>query len=275
MFIDVHAHLNDPKLIESVKEIVEKSRQSGVEKIICSGHNMASSMLAIQLAKEFDNVYATIGLHPHSCFEFNKDFETLLKSEINNEKIVGIGEIGLDYFNLDAQIEEISKIFPNLSLTKEKVIEKQKDVFLKQLELANKYSLPFVIHMRDATGETLKLLESHKDLIKNSGLVHCYSGSLETTKRIEELGLYYSIGGSITFKNSRIMPDVLKEVGIEHVLLETDCPYLSPEPFRGQTNTPASIPIIVKKISELTSISESEIEKTTTQNAFKLFKRLR
>ncbi len=274
MLVDVHSHLNDSRLISNVEEIIEKSRQNGVEKIICSGHDLSSSVLAIQLANKYDNVFASIGIHPHSCFEYDENFEELSKTAIKNRKIVAIGEIGLDFYNLDLQIEEILKIYPNMNLTKEILIEKQKEVFLKQLKLANMLELPFIIHMRDATDETLKCLEMNKNLLTYSGIIHCFSGSVETTKRIEKLGLYYSIGGSITFKNSRVMPEVLREVKLERVLLETDCPYLSPEPFRGQTNTPANIPIIRKKLSEITGIPEKEVEEITTKNAHKIFKRL-
>ena len=276
MFIDIHAHLNDERLISDVENVILRAKEQGVGKIVCAGSDYNSSKIAVELANKNKNVYATVGLHPQNCIEFDKKMEKFIIDSAKNQKVVAVGEIGLDFYDLEYQIREEKKRNPNFEgISYEELREKQKEIFIKQIKLANKVGLPIMIHMRDATEQTIRILEENKNLLEKGGLLHCYSGSLETTKKIFDLGFYVSIGGSITFKNARVMPEVLKEVGIERVCLETDCPYLSPEPFRGRTNEPKNIPLIAEKIAQITNKNIKDVEDVTTENCYKVFPRLK
>jgi TatD DNase family protein len=277
MFIDIHAHLNDERLIEDVENVILRATEQNVGKIVCVGSDYEASVLAVKLADKYKNVYATVGVHPYDCFFFDKKMEDLILLASKNKKVIAIGEIGLDFNDVEHQILEAKEKNPNLNLTKEIFIEKQKEIFLKQMQLANQVNLPIMIHMRDATKDTLNLLENTEEgklAMKNGGIFHCYNGSLETTKRIFDLGFYISIGGTITFKNSK-MVEVLKAIGIEKVMLETDCPYLSPEPFRGKTNEPKNIPLIAEKIASIINQPVEYVEEVTTNNCYKVFNNLK
>lgn len=276
MFIDIHSHISDERFDGEVDAVISRAKDAGVGKIVCVGCSKETSKQAIALAKKYDCVYAAIGFHPNNVFEFDEEAKELLRSAKDNKKVVAIGEIGLDFYDFDHQISEVKSQFPSLSnLTKEEFIEKQKEVFILQLEIAKEIGLPIMIHMREATGDTLQILESNRSYVENGGLLHCFSGSLETTKRVLNLGLHFSIGGSITFKNSRVMPEVLSQTGLRGLTLETDCPYLCPEPFRGQRNEPKNIPLIAKRISEITGATIEEVEKVSTENAYEVFPRLK
>lgn len=276
MFIDIHSHISDERFNGEIDAVISRANDAGVGKIVCVGCSKETSKQAIALARKFDCVYAAIGFHPNNVFEFDEEAKEILRSAKDNKKVVAIGEIGLDYYDLEHQISETELQFPALSnLTKEEFIKKQKEVFISQLEIAKEIGLPIMIHMREATGDTLQILEENKSYVENGGLLHCFSGSLETTKRILNLGLHFSIGGSITFKNSRVMPEVLSQTGLVGLTLETDCPYLCPEPFRGQRNEPKNIPLIAKRISEITGTTIDEVEKISTENAYKVFPRLK
>ena len=274
MLIDIHSHINNEEFLDDVEDVIKRAQNSNVKKIVCVGCDYKSSISAINLANKFKNVYAVVGFHPNSAFDYDKNSEKLILQAKENKKIIAIGEIGLDYNNLEWQIENAKKNNQNLLITKENFIEKQKEVFLKQLKLANEINLPVVIHMREATNETLKLLEENQSLLSCGGIIHCFNGSLETVKRIFDLGLYISIGGTVTFKNSKFLPSVLANVGFSKIMLETDCPFLSPEPFRGKRNEPKNIQIIAQKIANLTYASLENVENTTTENALKVFPKL-
>lgn len=276
MFIDIHAHLNDERLIKDVEDIILRASDEGVAKIVCVGADYESSVSAVALADKYKNVYASVGVHPYDCFSFDKKMENLILSSEKNGKIIAIGEIGLDFNDIEYQIREAVSKNPKLNeVTRQEFMKKQKEVFLKQLSLASEVNLPVMIHMREATNETISILEENKNLISKGGLFHCYSGSLETTKRIFNLGFYISVGGAITFKNSKIMPEVLKEIGVSRLMLETDCPYLSPEPFRGKVNEPKNIPIIASKVASITNIDLGEVKRITTENCYKVFSKLK
>ena len=275
MFIDIHSHINNEKFENEIEDVISRAKEANVGKIVCVGCDVSSCKTALELAEKFENVYASIGIHPNNVLEYNQEVETLLRSAKENKKVVAIGEIGLDYYDLDWQLEQIGIEFPNIEISKEDFVAKQKEIFIKQLELAKEIGLPIMIHMRDATSDTLKILEENSSFVENGGLLHCYSGSFETTMRVFNLGLFVSIGGAITFKNSRIMPEVLEEVGIDRVTLETDCPYLCPEPFRGKRNEPKNIPLIANRIASITGLPIEEVERKTTENAFKVFPRLK
>lgn len=276
MFIDIHAHLNKAELLENAEEIIARAKAVGVEKIVCVGYDYDTSSAAVDLSKKYKEIYAAVGIHPHHCFEFDDKMEKLILSAKDNKKIVAIGEIGLDYYNLDYQTQQAkAKNLKLKEITTDDMVKKQKQIFLKQLALANQTGLPIMIHMRDSASDTLKIMEGNKLLLSNSGLLHCYSGSVETANRFFDLGFYISVGGAITFKNSRNMPAVLREIGLKKITLETDCPFLAPEPYRGKRNEPANIPLIAKKISEILELKIEEVEKITTENCYRVFSRLK
>ncbi len=256
MFIDTHAHINDEKLIDDIENVITRAHNEGVDVIVNSGSSYSSSKSSVEIASKYKEVYACIGIHPENCEEYNDDVEKFFIANANNKKVVAIGEIGLDY-----HYEGYNSAL-------------QKEVFIKQLKLADKLNLPVVIHSRDATKDMLDILKENKHLLKNGGLMHCFNGSVETLNEIIKLGLKVSFGGVITFKNARNSPSLITAVPLDCFTLETDCPYLCPEPFRGNINEPKNIPLIAKKISEILQINIKEIEEITTKNAKNLFKKL-
>lgn len=247
-FIDVHAHLD---AFEDVEKVIDDAKINGVEKIITAGYNLASSKKCVELAKKYPGVYAVIGLHPENIEDENADYLSELKVLAKNKKVVGIGEIGLDYH-----------------YGKDK--ERQKKIFVEQIELANLLNLPIVIHSRDAMGDTMEILKSHK--VKNGGLMHCYSGSVESARELKKLGFSFSFGGVCTFKNAKNVCAVIEDLSMDSIMLETDCPYLAPVPHRGERNEPKYIPLIAEKIAELKNIELDEVAKITTNNAKNIFK---
>lgn len=257
MFIDTHAHLNDEKLIYSVDDVISRAKEFGVERIINSGYDLHSSQIGIELADKYKEVYACIGVHPENCIYYDNAMENFIMKNAKRDKVVAIGEIGLDY-----HYEGFDK---NL----------QKKVFINQLKLAYELNLPVVLHCRDAIGDMLEILNSNKQLLKNGGLMHCFNGSVETLNQVLKLGLYVSYGGAITFKNSKNAPQIIANTPLNCFTLETDCPYLCPEPFRGKINEPKNVPIIAQKIADILNKNVDEIEEKTTNNAKNLFKKLK
>ena len=247
-FIDIHAHLD---AFEDVEKVINDAKINGVKKIVTAGYNLASSKKCVELAKKYPGVYAVIGLHPENIEDENADYLSELKVLAKNEKVVGIGEIGLDYH-----------------YGKDK--ERQKKIFVEQIELANLLNLPIVIHSRDAMGDTMEILKSHK--VKNGGLMHCYSGSIESARELKKLGFSFSFGGVCTFKNAKNVCAVIEDLSMDSIMLETDCPYLAPVPHRGERNEPKYIPLIAEKIAELKNIELNEVAKITTNNAKNIFK---
>lgn len=276
MFIDIHAHINDIKLIDDVDNVIDRANKAGVKYIVNATCDVKSIKETLELVKKYENVYATLGIHPQAIFEYDDEIEELIYSNKNNQKVIGIGEIGLDYHDMETQIAYIKQDYPQYeNITEEEVKNKQKEVFIKQIELASKMNLPIVVHSRDATADTLEIIKSNINLLKNKGLIHCFSGSVEVAKEYFKMGFYISVGGSITFKNARCIPDVIRECGIDNVMLETDCPYLSPEPYRGKINEPKNVVLVSDKIAEILDINYRQVEEKTTENAFALFGRLK
>lgn len=250
MFIDTHCHLSKNDY-DNISNVVEENIKAGVEKIIISGCTKEDLDETIEIINNFPSVYATIGYHPE---EANKIIDTDLQkieSLILINKIVGIGEIGLDYYYS----------------TENK--EKQKELFEKQLALAEKYNLPVVIHTREATNDTITILKKYK--VK--GIIHCFSGSYETACQYIKMGYLLGIGGIITFKNCHLK-DTIKQLSLENIVLETDSPYLSPVPYRGEINTSKNIPIIARFIATELNLDTNIIENETTKNALSLFTKL-
>ncbi len=248
MFIDVHCHL-DSNYYDDIDKVINNAKKNNVNKLIYNGCNKKSNKEVIRLINKYDSVYGAVGYHPTELDDVNeKDYE-LLESLLSNKKIVAIGEIGLDYHYPDTNKE------------------KQKYAFRRQLELAEKHNIPVIVHSRDAIQDTFDIMSEYN--IK--GVIHCFSGSVEMAKEFIKKGFLISVGGIITFKNVKNIIEVIKNIDLSYVLLETDSPYLTPEPFRKEQNEPMYIPIIASKIADILNVSIEEISSKTTDNAKRLF----
>ncbi len=244
MYIDTHCHVLS-EYYNNIEVIVKKCIENNVTKIIVSGCDMKSNKEVLELVNKYDIIYGTLGFHPTELEDFKEEYFDFLIENINNKKIVGIGEIGLDY-----HYENTDK-------------EKQKRIFNKQLEIAEKFNKPVVIHSRNAIQETYDMLSKYN----LKGSIHCFSGSLEMAKLFIRLGYKIGVGGIITFKNAKNIIKVIENIDLSYILLETDSPYLSPEPYRGSKNDPSNIPIIAEKLASLKNVSIAEVARVTTSSA--------
>ncbi len=256
MYIDTHCHLHDDKLSDS-DSVVNGYLKNGVSVVI----NMACCALTANkgkdLAERYSSIYFGTGSHPCDATGFDeKEFDEIKKLAYH-EKCVAVGEIGLDYYH-----EPYDK-------------NKQIDIFIKQMEFAKEVKLPISIHSRDATGDMLKILKENKSKLLYSGVMHCYSGSVETARELLNLGLYISFAGPLTFKNANAILDVARFVPNDRCLTETDSPYLSPHPLRGKLNTPKNIPLIVKKLAELKNMDEQDLAREIMKNGKQLFYKIK
>lgn len=251
MFVDTHTHI-EKDFFEDVDKVIKDAFNNNVKIIILNGHCEASFKEVINIAKKHNNVYVALGYHPSDIDIFNDYDLSILEKFLTNEKVVALGEIGLDYYYDKSNIE------------------KQKDLFIKQITLAEKYNLPIIIHSRDAYNDTLNILKNNKKKT-TKGVLHCYSYSYDKTANFIELGMFFGIGGVITFKNAKKLQEVVLKVPLEYILLETDAPFLAPTPLRGQINESKNIPIIALKIAKIKNISIDEVAKITTNNATGLF----
>lgn len=255
MIIDTHCHLNSPQLYSKRDELIKKAQAVGVCKFIVVGYDLKSSQLAVKISEEYPGVvFAAVGIHPSDAIKAGKNDLAEIEELIQHQNVIGVGEIGLDYYWMDSPKEL------------------QEEFFIKQLELADKYKKPFIIHMRDATEDTLKILTKHKHLVNNSGIMHCYSGSAEIVDAFLKLGLYISFGGPLTFKNARVPKEAILKVPFEKLLFETDCPYLAPHPLRGKENEPANVMLVGEEASKILNIPYEELIKIEHQNVLRLFK---
>jgi len=257
MLIDTHCHLNDEKLLPDVENIVAGFEVHGIESAICVGYDMPSSEKAYELAEKYDNVYAVIGIHPHDATTADYDKYERLATLSSSQKVVGIGEIGLDY-HYDLSPRAI-----------------QKGAFREQIELADTLGLPVVLHIREAYEDAKQILFEARRYLNNGVLLHCYSGSKEFVKIFGELDAYFAFGGAITFNNAKHNIEALKAVPTDRLLLETDCPYMTPVPYRGQTNRPEYVNLVADKACEVLGIGREELENITTENAKRLFIRMK
>ena len=245
--IDTHCHL-DLKDYPDLEDVILKMEGNYM---IASGYDIESSKHVINLINKYDNIYGTIGIHPSDVKKYSIQIIDQLEEMIKNEKIVGIGEIGLDYY-WDKENKEI-----------------QKEFFIEQIKLAQKYNLPIVIHSRDSIEDTFQILQEYLNGTK--AVLHCYSGSYEMAKKFAKLGVKFGIGGVLTFKNSQKLREVVENMGLENFILETDSPYLTPEPYRGKRNEPYNIIYVANKISEIKNIDVNDVINITTKNASLIF----
>ena len=256
-YIDIHCHLtgDEYESVGGVEEVVRRAEENGVERIVCSGFDLLSSKQARDLANRFQNVYFCAGFHPGELKKYREGDLDEIKKLCADEKCIAVGEIGLDYHFDDNPPREV-----------------QRDLFLKQLTLADEVGLPVVIHSRDAAQETLEFLRENAGLLKRGGLMHCYSYSPEMTAEFAALGLYFSFGGTCTFKNAKKVWESVQRVPVERILSETDCPYLTPVPFRGVfPNEPKNIPYIVEKLAQLKGVDIRVMTGQIQRNAKALF----
>lgn len=254
MIFDTHIHLNDEKLYENLEINIKEAKELGINKFLCVGWDYESSLLAVKIANEYEDVYAAIGYIPTEYKKWNENSISLLENLLKtSKKIVAIGEIGLDYYW--EKEDDVKKI--------------QKDMFIKQIELANKYNLPVSIHCRDAIQDGYDILNEYK--VNEAGVMHCYSGSLEMAKLFIKLGFKIAFGGVLTFKNSIVTKQVLTNISLDDVVLETDAPYLAPMPYRGKINLPKYIKNTSLFASDLLNIDNNLFEKKVYENSLKIF----
>lgn len=254
MIIDTHCHLNDDAF-EDREDIIVNLKNNNIKSAFVVGTDLQTSIFAIELAKKHSNLFAIVGMYPEYCQQYDKNFEQFLMENATDPKVVAIGEIGLDYHT-----DGFDK-------------EKQKEVLLRQLEIAHKFNLPLSIHVRDAFEDLLNIFESHKDLLSSGGVIHCFSGSPEIARRFVKLGFKLGFGGVCTFKNARKVVDTLKQIDESQILLETDAPYLAPEPFRGKRNEPKFTNIVLDKICEIRGQDRNYLEQKILQNTKEVFKK--
>ena len=246
---DTHSHYDDERFDDDRELLLSSLPQKGVTNVVSCGCDINSSKANQRLANKYDYYYFAAGFHPENLEGFTLDDLSDIKSIAEDEKCVAIGEIGLDYHWM--------------SSTK----EKQKEFFAAQLELANELNMPVIVHDREAHGDTLEILKEYKP----QGVMHCFSGSAEMAKEIIKLGMYIGLNGVVTFKNARKSLEVVKEIPLDKLLLETDCPYLAPEPYRGKRNDSSYIPFIAERIGGVLKMSAQEILTITDNNAKKLY----
>ena len=256
MIIDVHAHLNDEKFNDVRQDIILNLKNNNVNKVINAGCDYSSCKEVLELAQNYKECYCVLGMHPEYCEKYNSEFEIFLRENLTRNKVVGIGEIGLDYY------------------WRQDNKEIQKQVFISQIKLAYEFKLPIVVHLRDAYGDALEIFKQYKDYLVYGVCLHCFSGSVEFYKEIEKLGFYVSIGGSVTFKNNKKGVEVLKVLNRNTFMLETDCPYLAPEPLRGTLNEPKNIKYVALKFADIWHITPEEVVEMATNNSKNFFSKL-
>lgn len=252
MVIDSHAHLSDERLCGRVDEIVKALEQDTVKSVFEVGFDLASSKNAILLAEKYDGIYAIIGTHPHEAKYYDDGAENFYRDNAARSKVLAIGEIGLDYF-YDKSERSV-----------------QKEVFARQIELAHEVGLPIVLHIRDAYKDAIDVLSASKDKLNRGVLLHCYSGSEELLREFNKFDCYYALGGAITFKNAK-KDGVISAIPEDRLLVETDCPYMTPAPYRGQPNEPKFVNLVVDKIAQIKGVEREKIERITYENTKRLF----
>lgn len=247
--IDTHAHLNINKYRHPISEVIKRAKNKGVNQIVVIGMDLDTSIEAIRLSNEHNNLFATVGIHPAYVDNSN---HLELDYLYEDKKVIAVGEIGLDfYWRKDNK-------------------ELQEKIFTEQIEKAIKLDLPVIIHTRNSFQETFDIVKKYQGKLR--GVFHCFSSNLEDAKKVIDLGFYIGIDGPVTFKKSDELHLIAKEISLDKILIETDSPYLTPEPYRGKTNEPANVYYVAKKIAELRNINLEEVIEQTTKNANELFR---
>lgn len=252
MLFDTHVHLNDSQYDLDLKEVIQNAQNAGVKKMVVVGFDRPTINRAMELIETYDFLYASIGWHPVDAIDMTDEDLIWIEELTKHPKVVALGEMGLDY-HWDKSPKEI-----------------QKEVFHKQIRLAKKVKLPIVIHNREATQDIVDILKE-EDAQEVGGIMHCFSGSPEIARECINMNFYISLGGPVTFKNAKKPKEVALEIPLNRLLIETDCPYLAPHPYRGKRNEPAYVKLVAEQIAEIKGISFEEVAKQTSLNANKLF----
>lgn len=252
MFIDTHVHLNADQYEEDLQQVIDRALAAKVKKMVVVGFDRKTIKKAMNLAETYDFIYAVIGWHPVDAIDCTEEDLQWIEQLAAHKKVVAIGETGLDYY-WDKSPKEV-----------------QQELFRKQIHLAQKLNLPIVIHNRDATGDVVKILRE-ENAASVGGVMHCFSGSVETARECIAMNFMISLGGPVTFKNARLPKEVAKEIPLEYLMIETDAPYLAPHPYRGKRNEPSYVPLVAEEIARQKELTVEEVAQATTSNAVRFF----
>lgn len=253
LLFDTHVHLNARQFMEDREETIQRAFDAGVKYMVVVGFDSETIPLAIEIAEQYDTIYAAVGWHPVDAIDMTEDHLKWIEELSAHPKVVSIGEMGLDY-HWDKSPKDI-----------------QKEVFRKQIQLAKRVQLPIIIHNREATEDIIEILQE-EDAQSVGGIMHCYNDSVEYVQACLDMNFYISLGGPVTFKNAPLPKEVAVQVPGDRLLVETDAPFLAPHPNRGKRNEPAYVKLVAEEIADLRGVSLEELSKLTTQNAFSLFK---
>ena len=254
MIIDTHCHLDDERYKDDLDEVIKRARKHDVKGFVIPGADIKDLPRAKEIAYKYDDVYFAAGIHPYNLEGFD---EKILRDYLEDERCIAVGECGLDYFRMDKENAPTIK-------------EKQKDIFKKQIELSYEYQKPLIVHIRDASQDSLDILKSYGEF-KQLGILHCYNAS-EILLELAQNGFYFGIGGVLTFKNAKKLVQIVSKIPLDRIVLETDAPYLTPHPHRGERNEPYYTTFVAQKLSELLNIPYDDICTITTDNAKRVFK---
>lgn len=252
MFFDTHAHLNAEQYNEDLQEVIDRALSEGISNIVVVGFDRPTIEKAMELTEQYEFIYACVGWHPVDAIDMTEEDLLWIEELSSHPKVVALGEMGLDYY-WDKSPKDI-----------------QKEVFRKQIRLAKKVKLPIVIHNRDATSDIVEILKE-EGAGEVGGIMHCFSGSPEIAQECVDMNFYISLGGPVTFKNAKKPKEVADVIPLEKLLIETDCPYLTPHPHRGKRNEPSYVKLVAEQIADIKGLSTEEVAQATTENAKKLF----
>ncbi len=250
---DTHAHYDDEAFDEDRKELLQELPTRGIGKVVNVGASLSSCRTTIELMEKYDYIYGAIGVHPNETAELNEEYFGWLREQCKREKCVAVGEIGLDYYWDE----------PDRTI--------QKEWFARQLQLAKELSLPVVIHSRDAAKDTVDIMTAEK-ASEIGGVIHCFAYTKETAKIFLDMGFYIGIGGVLTFKNAKKLKETVEYIPLDRIVLETDCPYLAPEPNRGKRNSSLNLPYVITALADMKGITEEEVRQAVWKNAHELYR---
>lgn len=252
MLFDTHVHVNAEQFNEDLEDVIERAKEAGVDNMVVVGFDRPTIIRAMELIETYDFMYAAVGWHPVDAIDMTEDDLQWIEELSNHPKVVAIGEMGLDY-HWDKSPKDV-----------------QMEVFRKQIRLAKKVGLPIIIHNREATADIVNILKE-EEASRIGGIMHCFSGSAETALECINMNFYISLGGPVTFKNAKKPKEVAAAVPLDRLLIETDCPYLAPHPYRGKRNEPSYVKLVAEQIAEIKQLTIEEVSQATTENAKKLF----
>ncbi|MCQ6281857.1 TatD family hydrolase [Bacillus sp. EB600] len=252
MLFDTHAHLNAEEYKDDLDEVIARAQEAGVTHMVVVGFDRPTIEKAMELVDRFDFLYASVGWHPVDAIDMTEEDLVWIEELAAHPKVVALGEMGLDY-HWDKSPKDIQKV-----------------VFRKQIQLARKVHLPVIIHNREATADIIEILKEEK-ADEVGGIMHCFSGSPEIAQECVNMNFYISLGGPVTFKNAKRPKEVAAEIPLDKLLIETDCPYLTPHPYRGKRNEPGYVKLVAEQIAEIKGITYEEVAEVTSKNAKKFF----